>query len=286
MIKTKHINEFKIGQNIYGFYHTIFKEKKISKNGDKYIDVELRDKTGRINAKIWQFIEFYDQVFKEGDVVAVKGEIKRFRGNLFIEIRSISELVPKIYKKYGFKPDDIYSEINQSPQKIFNDLIKLINKLDNPYKKLVLKIYNFYEEEIKLFPDDIMSNQFNSRGGLVLKISKTLKTALKIVKNTNLDKSLIVSGILLKYIGRVIQYEYDIVFTFRSISKTENIYILSRDIIKNFSNDLKIKNNILNELVDIILFEKSHSNSENLIGSLVYDFFNIENTLNQIKFND
>ena len=46
MIKTKHINEFKIGQNIYGFYHTIFKEKKISKNGDKYIDVELRDKTG------------------------------------------------------------------------------------------------------------------------------------------------------------------------------------------------------------------------------------------------
>ena len=78
MIKTKHINELKIGQNIYGFYHTIFKEK-ISKNGDKYIDVELRDRTGKINAKIWQFIEFYDKAFNEGDVVAVKGEIKRFR---------------------------------------------------------------------------------------------------------------------------------------------------------------------------------------------------------------
>ena len=195
-------------------------------------------------------------------------------------------MVPKLYKKYGFKSDDIYSEINQSPQKIFNDLIKLINKLDNPYKKLILKIYNFYEQEIKLFPDDIMSNQFNSRGGLVLKISKTLKTALKIIKNTNLDKSLVVSGILLKYIGRVIQYEYNIVFTFRAMSKAESSYILSRDIVKKFSNDLKINNTIVNELVDIILYEKSHSNCENLIGSLVYDFFNIENTLNQIKLND
>ena len=53
MIKTKHIDEFKIGQNIYGFYQSTFKEKKISKNGDAYIDLLLRDSTGQINAKIW-----------------------------------------------------------------------------------------------------------------------------------------------------------------------------------------------------------------------------------------
>ena len=28
MIKIKRINEFKIGQNVYGFYQSIFKEKK------------------------------------------------------------------------------------------------------------------------------------------------------------------------------------------------------------------------------------------------------------------
>ena len=31
----------KIGQNIYGFYQSTFKEKKISKNGDAYIDLLL-----------------------------------------------------------------------------------------------------------------------------------------------------------------------------------------------------------------------------------------------------
>ena len=83
MIKTKHIDEFKIGQNIYGFYQSIFKEKKISKNGDYYIDILLRDKTGQINAKIWKFCDFYDLMFNEGDLVAVKGIVKNYRKKLF-----------------------------------------------------------------------------------------------------------------------------------------------------------------------------------------------------------
>ena len=60
MIKIKCIDEFKIGQSIYGFYQSIFKEKKISKNGDYYIDLFLKDKTCKINGKIWNFIDFYD----------------------------------------------------------------------------------------------------------------------------------------------------------------------------------------------------------------------------------
>ena len=102
MIKIKHIDEFKIGQNIHGFYQSTFKEKKISKNGDPYIDLSLRDSTGQINAKIWHFSDFYDLAFNEGDLVAVKGEVKRYRSNLFLEVKSISFLDLDRYKRYGF----------------------------------------------------------------------------------------------------------------------------------------------------------------------------------------
>ena len=51
-------------------------EKKISKNGDYYIDLLLKDSTGQINAKIWHFCDFYDLMFNEGDLVAVKGIVK------------------------------------------------------------------------------------------------------------------------------------------------------------------------------------------------------------------
>ena len=55
MIKIQTIDQFSLGQNVYGFYQSIFKEKKLTKNGDHFIDIQLRDKTGQINGKIWKF---------------------------------------------------------------------------------------------------------------------------------------------------------------------------------------------------------------------------------------
>ena len=39
----------------------------------------------------------------------------------------------------------------------------------------------------------------------------------------------------MKYIGRIRQYKYDIIFSTVDIGKNENCFILSRDIIKDFS---------------------------------------------------
>ena len=286
MIKTKHIDEFKIGQNIYGFYQSTFKEKKISKNGDAYIDLLLRDSTGQINAKIWNFSDFYDSSFKEGDLVAVKGEVKRYRSNLFLEIKNISSLIPDKYKKYGFKSKDIYPEINYSTKVIFNKLIKEINLLDLPFKDFLLKIYNHYEQKIRNFPDDISIYQYNKKGSLILKIYNSIKIAKNVFKNqNNLNKDIIISGILLKYIGRVKQYKYDIVFKLTETGHTEDCFILSRDIIKNFSNDYKIEQNFINDLVDIVLYKYDSNNLSNKYfnGEIVYMIFQIEKSLSYIN---
>ena len=270
MIKTTAIDEFKIGQKVYGFYQSIFKEKKISKHGDYYIDILLRDKTGQINGKIWNFIDFYDSVFNEGDLVSVKGEIKRYRKKLFIEIDNISFLDFERYKKYGFEDKNIYPSIDVSPDIIFNRIIKLIKKLDNPYKNLLLNIYNHYKDKIKLYPDDISLFEYNKKGSLILKIYNTLKIAASIHKNKSQnDKNMIMAGILLKYIGRVKQYDYDVIFSFSKIGRNEDCFMLSRDIVRKFSKKIKkIPENFINDLVDIILFKSSSSNEDfqNYIG--------------------
>ena len=70
---------------------------EISKNGDYYIDLFLRDKTGQINAKIWHFCDFYDLMFNEGDLVAVKGIVKNYRKKLFLEIiNNLKQISPHL----------------------------------------------------------------------------------------------------------------------------------------------------------------------------------------------
>ena len=286
MIKTKHIDEFKIGQNIYGFYQSTFKEKKISKNGDPYIDLSLRDSTGQINAKVWDFSNFYESAFNEGDLVAVKGEVKRYRSKLFLEIKNISFLDPERYKQYGFDSEDIYPDIGISKKLIFNKIKKSINCLNSPYKNFLLDIYSYYEYEIKNFPDDLAVYQYNKRGALILKIYNTIKIAKNILKDQkHLNNDLIISGILLKYIGRVNQYKYDIVFKLTETGSTEDCFILSRDIIKKFSNKYKIDQKFINDLVDIILYnhDSDESSKQNYNGEIVHMVFQIEKSLSFIN---
>jgi len=279
MIKITSIDKFKVGQNIYGFYQSIFKEKKISKNGDYYIDLMLRDSTGQINGKIWKFSNFYDSSFSEGDLVAVKGEIKRYRQKLFLEIANISLLNFDRYKKYGFSNDDIYPSIDESTNLILKKIKKDINTLESPFKDLLIKIYDYYSDEIKTYPDDLFSNRYNKKGSLILKIYNALKISKSMYKNNILiDKDIIFSGILLKYIGRIIQYDYNVVFSLSEIGKSENCFILSRDIIKKFSNKKNFPSKLINELIDIILYQYEHKkvSDQDYKAHIVYTVFELE----------
>ena len=50
------ISELKEGKTIQGFFLCVEKNLRHSKNGDPYLDLVLRDKTGKISAKIWNKI--------------------------------------------------------------------------------------------------------------------------------------------------------------------------------------------------------------------------------------
>ena len=56
MKKLTAIKDFKEGDKIQGFYICVDKHLRYTKSGDLYIDLELRDITGHISAKIWDNI--------------------------------------------------------------------------------------------------------------------------------------------------------------------------------------------------------------------------------------
>ena len=280
MIKTKHIDRFVLGQQIYSFCQAIYKENKVSKNGDAYIDLTLRDITGSINGKIWRFVEHFDTQFNEGDLIAVKGKIKKYRKKLFLEVEHLSLLNPNRYKKFGFTTKIIHPSIDSSADKLFSHIIKSINTLNSPYKDILVLVYKKYEKEIKIFPDDLQSNSYCKRGSLIQKKYNALNILLSLKKYTdakNID--LLISGILLKYIGRIKQFKFDIVFSYSDVGTMESCSILSRDIIKEAASKCNvISKSQMTELIDVVLCDNFYSETNgdiiNFIFSLEKCFFN------------
>ncbi|MDF2617024.1 MAG: metal dependent phosphohydrolase [Sedimentibacter sp.] len=78
-------------------------EVKKTTNGKQYIDLELVDKTGEINAKIWEYSKETEEVLAESPVVKVRGEVLEWSGTRQLKVNK-SNILSKYEKKLYYYP--------------------------------------------------------------------------------------------------------------------------------------------------------------------------------------
>lgn len=74
---------------VEGVYAVARKERLRTKTGTPYLALELVDRSGRIDARVWQDVELLDARFGEGDAVRVLGRVERFRDRLQLAVRAL-----------------------------------------------------------------------------------------------------------------------------------------------------------------------------------------------------
>ena len=74
---------------VEGTYAVSRKERRRTKTGSDYLALELVDRSGKIEARVWNDVELLDSRFAEGDAVRVLGRVDRFRDRLQLEVRAL-----------------------------------------------------------------------------------------------------------------------------------------------------------------------------------------------------
>jgi len=74
---------------VEGIYAVARKQRLRTRNGSPYLALELADRSGRIEARVWSDVDLFDGRFAEGDAVHVLGRVERFRDRLQLEVRSL-----------------------------------------------------------------------------------------------------------------------------------------------------------------------------------------------------
>ena len=74
---------------VEGTYAVASKRRLRTRAGSPYLALELVDKSGRIEARVWNDVELLDTRFKEGDAVRVLGRVEQYRDRLQLEVRSL-----------------------------------------------------------------------------------------------------------------------------------------------------------------------------------------------------
>jgi 3'-5' exoribonuclease len=66
------------------------KDRLVSRAGTPYLALELRDRTGSVQARIFRDADLLGGRFERGDLVRVAGRVERFRDELQVEVRAIA----------------------------------------------------------------------------------------------------------------------------------------------------------------------------------------------------
>src|SRR5215470_17658173 len=78
----QYIQQFSDGDAVDEVFLVTDKQLRANRNGNLYLQVELRDRTGAIMARQWNAGEHIFRSFDEGDFLLVKGKVQLFQGAL------------------------------------------------------------------------------------------------------------------------------------------------------------------------------------------------------------
>lgn len=193
------INQFQAGNRIDGFFLIKSVECKSSSNNKKYLDFTLADRTGEINAKLWNSTEA-DEIYRANTLVKVRGMVTEWQNTLQFKIEKIREVMDED----GVDITDFVPVAPYTSEEMYNDVIEYINKINNEeIKKLVNYILDEYKETLMYYPA-AKSNHHSVRGGLLYHITTMLKAGEKLCEiYTFLNKDLLYSGIILHDISKM-----------------------------------------------------------------------------------
>ena len=98
------IAELRPGLRFEGRYACGRKDRLTARNGGTYLSVELRDRTGRLTARVFREADRIGLRFQSGDAVLVRGKLERYRGELVAELDDIRRLEAGSFDPAEFLP--------------------------------------------------------------------------------------------------------------------------------------------------------------------------------------
>jgi len=237
--KLRPINTFVEGDKVQGFYLCVEKHLRYTRSGDIYIDLELRDVTGHITAKVWDNVSVLNEKFVAGNAVAVSGIVETFLDRSQLIIKKINKATIQHYSRYGFDPAKVVPSSKKDPKKMWSEIESLINGIKNEsLKNLVMVIYRSNKKRLLVLSGSLKMH-YSYRSGFIEHILSTAQVAKKICSLYDVDRDLVLTGIFLYGIGKIneINSEYDADYTTQGNLIGHSV--LGRDIVRDAI--LKIK---------------------------------------------
>jgi 3'-5' exoribonuclease len=200
------------GDSVEDTYLVVDKQVRANRNGNIYLQLELRDRSGSMSARLWNAPEPLVRSFESGDFLLVKGKVQLFQGTLQMILSHLERVETEKVELADFLP-----HTEQDISKLYERLCTLLRKLDNPHLRALAECFLMDHELMQGFckaPAGVR-NHHAYLGGLLEHVVTLMEAGDRIAPlYPELNRDLLLMGIFLHDIGKVRELSYDRAFAY------------------------------------------------------------------------
>lgn len=180
-------------------------EKRKDSKGNDYVDMNLTDRTGEINCKLWSW-DGTQTMPQNGDVIKVRGTVQEYNGRLQLRV-----------EKWRIAADEDPVEMNDlvpSAPRSSREMLKEINETvagfqSEKLRKLTSEMLNMAGDRLEWFPA-AQRMHHAERSGLLHHTTDMLHLARGILETYPwLNSDLLLAGVILHDLGKMDELKSD-----------------------------------------------------------------------------
>lgn len=204
------VRDLNDGETIDEVYLVSDKQLRANRNGNLYILMELRDRTGAISARQWNAGEKTFRSFNEGDFVQIQGKVQMFQGSLQVIANSV-----EVYPQEKVDVTDFLPHTERDVIQLRQRLQEILRSMENMHLRALAECFLLDEDLMRGFcraPAGIR-NHHAYVGGLLEHVVTLLEGAERLLPlYPKLNRDLLLIGIFLHDIGKTRELSYERVF--------------------------------------------------------------------------
>lgn len=189
----KDIQAFEKGERVEGYYLIRALNLKTSSNNNKYLDLVLADKSGEINAKLWDVDEVSEQLYQVGDIMKIRGDVTLWMEQLQLKIIKARPLEEGDEIDY----DQLVPASPIEPAQLLDFLKSKLQVMQNEDLRRLCQYAVLQNEQKLLYYPAAMKNHHAIRGGLLYHYYRMILSGEFLCELYALNWDLVLAGIVL-----------------------------------------------------------------------------------------
>lgn len=198
----KKIAEHKVGEPVDLYLLIKQSTKGVTTQGSPFMTLILQDKSGDIEAKLWDTKEEHEKTYAAATIVKVGGEVHDYRGKNQLRIKSIRP----IKADEDVTIADLVPSSEKSKEVLYEELMQYFFEMQNPQiQRITRHLLKKHQTAFMTYPA-ATKNHHDYVSGLIDHVVSMLKLGKALAElYPSLNKDLLYAGIILHDIGKVIE---------------------------------------------------------------------------------